>query len=88
MNIQLEPCPFCGGKAKFYISDHVNSDTTQTHGIYCTNVFDCGARMEEPLSGYSPDYNKQVEELKNRWNTRIERKSIVAKIKKRKEKHK
>lgn len=64
-----KPCPFCGGEAKFYVSSHENSDTTQWHKIKCQN-HDCGAEIGDALSGWSPDYDKQVEELKAKWNKR------------------
>ena len=68
MTKQLKPCPFCGGKAKFIIDPHENSDTSQRHKIYCTGG--CGANMGDSISGWSPDYGEQVQALFNRWNKR------------------
>jgi Lar family restriction alleviation protein len=67
---QLKPCPFCGSNAEFHVNPHENSDTTHWHKIYCTDRFGCGAEMGTCLSGWSPDYDKQVEEFKQRWNRR------------------
>ena len=67
----LKPCPFCGGKAKFVINSHVNSDTTQWHKVMCEDVFGCGAELGDALSGYSPDYEEQVKALKKKWNRRV-----------------
>lgn len=66
---ELKPCPFCGGKARFVISSHENSDTTRWHKVMCEE-WECGASLGTALSGWSPDYNEQVEELKQRWNRR------------------
>ena len=65
-----KPCPFCGGEAKFYVSQHENSDTSRWHKIKCQNP-DCRAEIGDALSGWSPDYDKQVEELKAKWNKRV-----------------
>lgn len=63
---QLKPCPFCGSNAEFHVNPHKNSDTTQWHKIYCTDRFGCGAEIGTALSDWSPDYDKQVEEFKQR----------------------
>ena len=68
---ELMPCPFCGSEAKYVISDHVNSDTTRWHKIMCKDVFGCGAELGDALSGYSPDYEDQVQKLKDKWNRRV-----------------
>ena len=66
-----KPCPFCGGEAKLYINSHENSDTTHWHKIKCQN-FECGAELGDALSKWSPDYDSQVEKLKERWNKRVQ----------------
>lgn len=68
---KLKPCPFCGGEAVLRIDPHENSDTSKWHKICCTDRFGCGAEMGTSLSGWSPDYDKQVEEFKQRWNRRV-----------------
>ena len=68
---ELKPCPFCGSNAEFHVNPHENSDTTHWHKIYCTDRFGCGAEIGTALSGWSPDYDKQVEEFKQRWNRRV-----------------
>lgn len=42
---KLKPCPFCGKKAKFFIDDFENRDTTKLHRIACEDRFNCGAEM-------------------------------------------
>lgn len=70
--MELKPCPFCGGKAKLVISSFQNSDTTQWHKIMCENAFDCGAEIGTAISGWSAYYEKEVEQLKARWNRRAD----------------
>ena len=69
---ELKPCPFCGGKAKFCINPHENSDTTQWHKIYCENVFECGAALGTALSPWDAHYEEEIDELYERWNRRAE----------------
>ena len=76
---ELMPCPFCGSEAKFVISDHVNSDTTRWHKIMCKDAFGCGAELGDALSGYSPDYEDQVQKLKDKWNRRAVNNGLVSK---------
>ena len=75
---ELMPCPFCGSEAKYVISDHVNSDTTRWHKIMCKDVFGCGAELGDALSGYSPDYEDQVQKLKDKWNRRVVNNDLVS----------
>lgn len=74
-NGKLKKCPFCGGKAEFYVSSHENSDTTHTHSVMCKDVFGCGARINDTLSLFQPDYKEEVEKLIERWNKRVKDKT-------------
>ena len=67
---ELKPCPFCGAKAKLVISSYENSDTTRLHQIMCENIFECGASIGRPISGWQADYKEDVERLKKQWNRR------------------
>lgn len=71
MAIELKPCPFCGKKAKFFIDDFENKDTTKLHKIVCEDRFNCGAEMVDFFSNWQPDYIEEVEKFKQRWNRRI-----------------
>ena len=67
---ELKPCPFCGGEVEYTVLSEVHQDTTKTHKIYCKNVFNCGCSMIDLISPYQPNYNEEVEKLKERWNKR------------------
>lgn len=67
---KLKPCPFCGGNAEHYVGHSMSNDTTLPHEIRCKDIFGCGACIRESISPYSKDYEKQVENLYDRWNTR------------------
>lgn len=69
---ELKPCPFCGGKAKHVISSRMNGDTSKWHKIMCENSFQCGAELGTAISGYQPDYEDCIKNLKERWNKRID----------------
>lgn len=67
----LKSCPFCGGRAEFFVLAHENGDTTKPHIIKCVNTFKCGAQITDYISNWSRDYKEQVKKLFNRWNRRI-----------------
>lgn len=69
--VELKPCPFCGGRARYAVSMHMNGDTTKTHKVMCEDVFRCGAEMIDIISPYQRDYDDAVEALKQRWNNRV-----------------
>lgn len=65
MNEELMNCPYCGRKAELFIGKEM-SDTTKVHKVRCSYL-NC-LTIETSLSGWSPDYNEQVEKMKNDWN--------------------
>lgn len=69
--VELKPCPFCGGSAKYVVSEHMNGDTSQAHRIVCADFLNCGAEIRTYISQYSPSYENEKEELINRWNRRV-----------------
>ncbi len=73
---ELKPCPFCGCNAEYFISEHLNRDTTQEHRIICTNVFGCGVEMHTYISPYSKSYEDETEQFAKRWNKRANQKAL------------
>lgn len=65
--MKLEPCPFCGGAAKF----HEDEDCNGCHNIICT-----GCKAFVDLSSYADPENEcdELSELQSRialrWNLR------------------
>ena len=59
-NIELEPCPFCGGRVKRY------RGFMGLNFFRCTNTAECGAVM----SFDNDFYNKHPEEAYKRYNRR------------------
>lgn len=56
---ELKPCPFCGGKAKFLITLHMERGLTRgyTFGIYCTK---CG--ITTPNTNYSMEFEMSTDD--------------------------
>lgn len=57
-NVELKPCPFCGGKASIYVSPFSGRVTA-----WCTNK-GCGVN---PFTCYTKEIDKAV----SYWNRRI-----------------
>ena len=70
MALILKPCPCCGGRAELYVDFKEMPDTTQLHKIKCVDTFGCGLEVCDMLSGYSPNYKKEIQVLADRWNRR------------------
>ena len=70
MDLILKPCPCCGGRAELYVDFKEMPDTTQLHKIKCVDTFGCGLEVCDMLSGYSPNYKKEIQALADRWNRR------------------
>ena len=66
----LRYCPLCGSEAKLIIDEHIESDTTQTHRIACTDFINCGCSLSMQISPYHNDYANDVKRLKKQWNKR------------------
>lgn len=71
MNIDIKPCPFCGGKAEMMmaitpVSIYANSPAVL---VQCTG---CCAEMHKTINPYT-DYTsleRKAKELAERWNRR------------------
>ena len=61
--IELKPCPFCGGEATY--TDHFYEDTETGHCVYCK---DCGAGTCICTGSSSPEYFKK--HVSDMWNRR------------------
>ena len=66
--IKLENCPYCGRPAEVFIGPTM-SDTSKIHKIRCSYM-NC-LSIEKSLSGWSPDYKNELNELKEDWNVSV-----------------
>lgn len=66
--VELKPCPFCGGQAKFFtkVNDAKNTSIGWFFGIFCT---ECGVTMMEEIQ----QQQKTLKEVLNRLNAIRER---------------
>lgn len=64
--VELLDCPYCGRSAELYIGPE-QSDTSMTHKVQCS-YFPCLV-IEKSLSSWSPDYESEVNNMINDWNT-------------------
>ena len=59
--LELKPCPFCGGEADEYEGDYGN-------GVYCMQ---CGAMVGEPIhEGFRVDRRVTYQQASEAWNMR------------------
>lgn len=63
--VKLENCPYCGRPAKLTISKEM-SDGSKLHTIQCSYL-NC-MRMQTSISGWTPGYEDQVNNLVEDWN--------------------
>lgn len=77
---ELKPCPFCGGKAKFFVKSHMEREIMRGYsfGIYCTKC-----DITTPKTNYSIEFqlngNGEIEAIIDErslaikaWNRRAE----------------
>lgn len=75
---ELKPCPFCGGKAKFFVKAHTERGLTRgfNFGIYCTRCDVTTPRTNYKLEIQMDEYGNIFEEIDERpnaieaWNRR------------------
>lgn len=65
----LENCPYCGRPAEVFIGPEM-LDTSKVHKIRCSYMH-C-LSIEKALSGWSPDYENELNKLKEDWNVSVE----------------
>jgi len=62
-DLDLLPCPFCGGKVYKFIED-MYDDENNSHPLAWINCANCGVVLQDPNSPYAHN-------LESLWNSRI-----------------
>lgn len=78
--IKLKPCPFCGGKAEYLITENYNRGTTQgwKFGIHCTKCMvslptrDFTVTVDLCGSGELLSLKDEREKAADMWNRRAD----------------
>ena len=64
MQIELKPCPFCGGDARVYYKMDIgipSGDDGHKVSVKCENTLRCGAKIEKIISGFTYTDDAPVE---------------------------
>lgn len=65
MNIDLKPCPFCGGAATLYVNDGVKARCTKCGNSTGVFIDECNFQKGTAIEIVVKKWNKRVTEVEN-----------------------